>query len=206
MKGPVILVTGFGAFPGARQNPTALLMHQLAAVERRLARLGVKLERRVLPVVYDEIGPKLKGLIADVAPDAILHFGLAGRRRAISIETRAVNYMGVLHPDAAGRRVKNRSVLPEEPFARPARIPARQLDAVLRRAGVRSGLSNDAGDYVCNQTFYLSLAMAEGTNRRAGFIHVPKMPPLVLARTATLLIMALLPALRQPLKTSCAGG
>jgi pyroglutamyl-peptidase len=104
----------------------------------------------------------------------------------------------MLHPDAAGRKAKNRGVLAGEPFTRPARVPTRQFDAALRRAGVPCRLSIDAGDYVCNQTFYLSLAMTQGTCRRAGFVHVPKMPPSLLARAAILLIMALLPSLRQP--------
>jgi pyroglutamyl-peptidase len=196
MKPPVILVTGFGAFPGAPYNPSALLMRNLAAHEARLARLGVKLERRVLPVVYDEIAPRLKSLIAETAPDAILHFGLAGQRRAISIETRAANHIGTL-PDAAGKIAKSPCVLRGAACVRRARVPTSALNAALRRAWIASKPSNDAGDYVCNQTFYLSLAMATGTNRAVGFIHVPHMRASTLTRAAVILIMALLPALRQ---------
>jgi len=197
MKPLVILVTGFGAFPGAPENPTQLLMRTLAAQERRLACYGVKLERRVLPVVFDEIESQLQSQIAETAPDAILHFGLAARRRTISIETRAVNCLGFMHPDAAGRFAKTRSVVPNGTFTSKARVPAGRLDAALRRAGMASTLSIDAGDYVCNQTFYLSLAMAAKTQRSVGFIHVPKMAPSVLAKAAAILIMALVPHLRQ---------
>jgi pyroglutamyl-peptidase len=198
MTARVILVTGFGAFPGAPHNPTADLMRNLRPLEGRLARLGIKLERRVLPVVYDEIAPRLKALIAETAPDAILHFGLAKRRRAISVETRAVNRLGVRHADAAGRLAQNRNVLPGGAFVRPALAPTNRLNAALRDAGISSKLSHDAGDYVCNQTFYLSLAMAAGTGRAVGFIHVPHMHAAILTRAATILIMALLRGVRRP--------
>lgn len=158
MKGSVILVTGFGAFPGAPHNPTAVLMRNLAAHERRLARMGIKLERRVLPVVYSEIAPRLTALIAETAPDAILHFGLARGRRAISIETRAVNHFGT-SPDAAGKCAPGSSILRGTAAVKRAGVPVPALNAALRRAWIASRPSNDAGNYVCNQTFYLSLAM-----------------------------------------------
>jgi pyroglutamyl-peptidase len=200
MKPPIILVTGFGAFPGAPENPTQLLMRTLAVLERRLARRGVKLERRVLPVIYDEIGSTLERLIAEIAPDAMLHFGLAARRSAISVETRAVNRLGLMHPDAVGHLPKTRSVLSNgEAFSLKARVPTSRLHAALRQAGIASALSIDAGDYVCNQTFYLSLAMAEGTQRRVGFIHVPKMGAPALTKAVSVLIMALVPDLRRPI-------
>jgi pyroglutamyl-peptidase len=197
----VVLVTGFGAFPGAPKNPTQSLMKALAPHEGRLARLGIRLERRVLPVVYGEIGPKLKALMAELAPDAVLHFGLASRRKAINIETRAVNRLTMLHPDATGRRSDQRQVLPGSSYVRSSKLPTRGWDSSLRRAGFTSVVSIDAGDYVCNQTFYLSLAMAEGTHRQVGFIHVPKCPVSTLTPIALHLILALIPRLRRKVST-----
>ncbi|NDA48685.1 MAG: hypothetical protein EBY21_15705 [Alphaproteobacteria bacterium] len=37
--------------------------------------------------------------------------------------------------------------------------------------GVRIALSQDAGDYICNQTLFLSLSLFA----QAGFIHVPRL-------------------------------
>jgi len=39
---------------------------------------------------------------------------------------------------------------------------------LARRAGVPAEISRDAGDYLCNESFYLSLLM----DRRAAFIHL----------------------------------
>jgi pyroglutamyl-peptidase len=166
-----ILATGFGAFPGARHNPSADLM---AALERRTARFaafGIKLETRVLPVLYAEIAPRLAKLAAEVKPDAILHFGLAGRRKTISIETRASNRVSLLVSDAGGARAPGFCLLPNRAAIVHARIPAAQILAALRRAGIASHFSRDAGTYLCNAALYHSLAAREPPH--VGFIHIP---------------------------------
>jgi pyroglutamyl-peptidase len=66
-----ILVTGFGKFPGARDNPTALLVHALGGRRGRLARLGVELETDVLPVNYAGVASTLKQLNETLQSNAI---------------------------------------------------------------------------------------------------------------------------------------
>ena len=168
----VVLVTGFGAFPNAPRNPTTALVDGLAAHAGRLHRLGIRLELAILPVVYGEVGGKLAALLATTRPDAILHLGLAARRKAVSVETRAVNRLGMLHPDARGRCAPAAAIIPEGAPIWRARAPAGRLVVALAAAGVPTRLSIDAGDYVCNQTLYLSLAT---TAAGVGFIHVPRL-------------------------------
>jgi pyroglutamyl-peptidase len=90
----------------------------------------------------------------------------------VSVETRAVNRITTLHPDAAKRRAAARAVraggLPGlcSPLATPS------LVTLMRRTGVPTQLSIDAGDYVCNQTLYTSLASGGAP---AVFIHVPRL-------------------------------
>jgi len=107
-----ILVTGFGSFPGVHDNPTALLIHALGNHRTRLARLGIALEGAVLPVEYAGVEQELETLNETFKPDAILHFGLAARRKFISIETRALNRLSLLHCDAAGVRAPRRAIVP----------------------------------------------------------------------------------------------
>ena len=152
-----ILVTGFGSFPGVHDNPTALLLPALSKHRARLARLGIALERAVLPVDYAEVVRSLDELNETLKPDAILHFGLASRRKAFSIETRALNRLSLLRCDASGARAAQRAILPAAPHAVRSTFPARQIEAELRRAGLRTRLSVNAGSYVCNETLYLSL-------------------------------------------------
>jgi pyroglutamyl-peptidase len=168
-----VLVTGFGSFPGSRKNPTALLVHALGRHRARLARLGVELETAVLPVNYAEVARKLEELDETLKPDAILHFGLAARRKFFSIESRALNRLSLLHCDASGARASRRAIISGAPHAAKSTFPYRHIEAAFRREGLRGRLSIEAGDYVCNETLYLSLARSRA--RAIGFIHVPRL-------------------------------
>jgi pyroglutamyl-peptidase len=167
-----VLVTGFGSFLGGRKNPTASLVHALGGHRARLARLGIELETAVLPVNYATVARKLEELDDTLKPDAILHFGLAARRKFFSIETRALNRLSLLHCDASGARAGRRAIITFAPHAAKSSFPYRQIEAAFRREGLRGRLSIDAGDYVCNETLYLSLARSHA--RTIGFIHVPR--------------------------------
>jgi pyroglutamyl-peptidase len=169
----ILLVTGFSAFPGAPVNPSAaIVMRLLRRHARRLRLHGIRLQTAVLPVVYDQVARELEELVARTHPDAIVHLGLASRRKQVSVETRAVNRITTLHPDAAKRRAAARAVraggLPA--LRSPLAIPS--LVTLMRRTGVPTQLSIDAGDYVCNQTLYTSLASGGAP---ALFIHVPRL-------------------------------
>jgi pyroglutamyl-peptidase len=172
MPMPVVLLTGFGAFPGAPSNPSAGIIRLLAgAPTARLARLGIRLERHVLPVVFAAAPQRLAILIESLRPSAVLHIGLAGRRRSLCVETRACNFVSQLHPDARRQTPVSRSITPGGVPARAARVPSQRLVHALRAAGARSQISIDAGSYVCNQTLYLTLGTETAL---AGFIHVPR--------------------------------
>lgn len=168
---PRLLVTGFGSFPGARFNPTVGLMAALKRQTALFARLGVRLETHVLPVLHGEIGPRLARLIAEIRPAAILHFGFAGRRRCLSIETRACNRISLLHPDARGAFAEDFVLVRGGPMIATSPLPAARIAATLRRAGMACRISRDAGTYLCNAALYHSLI---GYQAPAGFIHVPR--------------------------------
>jgi pyroglutamyl-peptidase len=167
-----LLITAFGAFPGMPSNPSARLVAQFGHLQRaRFARLGIELVTAELPVVFAEVAQVLTALVEDVKPDAIIHTGVAGRRAVLSIETRAINRIGTLRTDAA-RQVSLCSVVDPTGAARlQARWPAARLVAAMRKAGARTAISMDAGDYVCNQTLYLSLLR---TRVPVGFLHIPR--------------------------------
>jgi pyroglutamyl-peptidase len=168
-----ILVTGFGKFPGARYNPTELLVHALGGHRTRLGRLGIDLELATLPVRYAGVARKLEELDETLKPDAILHFGLAARRKFFSIETRALNRLSLVHCDASGALAGRLTIIPGAPHAARSTFPYRQIEAALLREGLRGHLSIEAGDYVCNETLYLSLA--HSLARVIGFVHVPQL-------------------------------
>ena len=161
-----ILLTGFGPFPGAPENPTAQIVQNLAA--HPLA--GAELVTRILPVIWQAAEVRMAALIHETKPDAILHLGLATKRKRIGVETRARNECTKLVPDAENICRTSGTIDPQGPGLRHARMDAMRLVDILREAGLDAEISDDAGDYICNHTFYLSLG---STVPSVGFIHLP---------------------------------
>ncbi|MEJ0093118.1 MAG: hypothetical protein WDN46_06725 [Methylocella sp.] len=168
-----ILVTGFSGFPGAAKNPTAQMIAALAKHRSRLFRAGISIDLVTLPVVYAQIAPRLSRLAQEIKPDAILHFGLAARRKTLCVETRALNRVSQLHYDAAGAQAERRTIALGAPPVARSTLPCALVATALRRAGLGADLSIDAGDYVCNQTLFLSLSQNHAP--LVGFIHVPRL-------------------------------
>lgn len=168
---PTLLVTAFGAFPGAPSNPSADIVADLERFWRgRFSRVGVKLVTAVLPVVH-AVAPLIDKLVACGKPDAVVHLGLAARRRGVSVESRARNVVTTLKPDARGAFAGSRAHRAQACAAMRTDWNAPRLVAALREAGVDAAVSNDAGDYVCNAALWRSL---ESGAAPAVFIHVPK--------------------------------
>lgn len=169
-----ILLTGFGPFPGAPFNPTGPLVTELA--RRRV--LGLRLIRRVahvFPTSYEAVDRELPGLLARARPDVLVMFGLAPRRRQISIETRARNALTCVVPDASGHLPAASLIAPGARAALSLRSPAQRLVAAVRAAGMSAALSDDAGSYLCNYLCWRAGEAAErnGVPRLVAFVHVP---------------------------------
>jgi pyroglutamyl-peptidase len=168
-----ILVTGFGPFPGARRNPTARLMRALDRHRDRLSQFGIELHSAVLPVHFTKAASLLSALDEAIKPQAILHFGLAVRRRFFSVETRARNRLSLLRCDRSGVRPASPAIIAGGPSALQTTFPSREIAAALCRAGLPGRLSINAGAYLCNEVLYLSLARSRA--HVTGFIHVPRL-------------------------------
>jgi pyroglutamyl-peptidase len=152
-----ILLTGFGPFPGAPDNPSGQIARKLATT-RRPAFAGTKRIAHVFTTTYAAIDQQLPALILRHRPDAIVMFGLSARTEHVRIELQARNRLLTLFPDAAGFA----------PFAR--------LLAAARSTGMAAALSHNAGSYVCNYCYWRAV---DGTVLRElpkviVFVHVPK--------------------------------
>jgi pyroglutamyl-peptidase len=166
-----VLVTAFGAFPGAPSNPTMALARELERRHaRRFARLSISLQTRILPVQFAQVEGALEAQLDELRPDVVLHLGLAARRSALSVELRAVNRLGTLRPDAAGAFAASGVVRSGDSCQRVVRWPAQRIRVAMDRFAA-TRLSIDAGDYICNQTLFLTLSKTSGP---VGFIHIPR--------------------------------
>src|SRR5438045_2066051 len=82
-------IAAFGPFPGIPFNPSAALVRELAR-RRRPALVDVAYTIHVFATRYAAVDRDLPMLFAQ-KPDVVLIFGVAGRRRHLSVETRARN-------------------------------------------------------------------------------------------------------------------
>lgn len=173
---PRVLLTGFGPFPGVKQNVSGDLARRLAARARaRFPRYCFVVE--VLPVSWER-APAMLGKLTDVhRPLLSLHFGVSERANGLTIETCARNAAGP-HTDC-DNALRVACVLdPEGPAQRHVPIPAFKAARHLARRGIPVSLSDDAGAYLCNAILYRALTPSASPIRRrgppvAGFIHVP---------------------------------
>jgi len=164
-----VLLVGFGPFPGAPFNPSAALVKALAR-RRRPALAGIDLSAHVLATVYAAADRDLPRWLS-AKPDIVLMFGLAGRRRALCIETRARNAVSVLFPDASGHRPQRGVIDPKKPSSRNGRAPFARLLGAVRAGAVPARLSRDAGRYLCNYAYWQALAHSRGA--LVQFVHIP---------------------------------
>ena len=167
-----VLLIGFGPFPGAPLNPSALLVKSLAR-RRRPAFAEIVRTSHVFTTTYAAVDRDLAKL-RDPGADIVVMFGLAGRRRHLCIETRARNAVSLLFPDASGFRPKRGVIAPGEPAALRGAAPFARLLGAVRSSAVPARLSRDAGRYLCNYAYWRALEQARDGRPLVQFIHIPR--------------------------------
>jgi pyroglutamyl-peptidase len=167
-----ILVTGFGRFPGAPDNPTTPLVARLVRAGRRR---GLDCVGHVFATRYAAVDRELPALIAQHRPNVILMFGLAGRRRHVSIETVARNRLSTSFPDAGGMVPARAAIAHGAAVSLRGSAAFMRLLAATRATRVPTLLSRDAGKYLCNYVYWRAIEAAAkpGGPTRVVFIHVP---------------------------------
>jgi pyroglutamyl-peptidase len=170
-----VLIAGFGPFPGAPFNPSALLTAALAR-RRRPALSEIEIESHVFTTAYAAVDRDLPKLLARKL-DAVLIFGLAAGRSHVCIETRARNAIAPLSTDASGRRPQRASAATDAgaPRSRSGNAPSAPLLNALRRSNVPARLSRDAGRYLCNYVYWQALRNVEENRPLVQFVHIPRL-------------------------------
>jgi pyroglutamyl-peptidase len=155
-----VLVTGFGAFPGVDDNPTARLAMQLDGAvlpgERPEQVIG-----RVLPVSYRRGPQEAIRLAREHEVALVLGFGVARGRPQVCIERQGVR-VEQGSPDVDGETVTG--------MDGPEVVPA-TIDTQLLLEALQASPSDDAGRYVCNAWLY---EVSRALTVPVGFVHVPE--------------------------------
>lgn len=186
-----ILVQGFGPFGRFRENPSEILVRALAEE----VPAGYDLHAEVLQTNATRVSEAVPELMARHRPDVWIGVGLAAGRPALSVEAVAVNLGRWETADVTSADTAVSPAGPADPGAEQAgsmpwpvstdgedayltTLPAEGILAAWREAGIPGYLSQTAGTYYCNLSFYLAAQAAQrlGTECMTGFVHVPLLP------------------------------
>lgn len=169
-----VLITGFEPFGQSPINPSQILVDD--APDQFPG--DIELVKTILPVEKITGIETLLDALLRHQPDAVICFGLAVGRSAISLERVAVNLMDYRIPDNAGQTVQDQPVILDGPAAYFSSLPLRAILTNLQSNNIPAELSLTAGAYLCNQVFYTLMhhLATHGQSIPAGFIHLPACP------------------------------
>ncbi len=167
-----VLLTGFGAYADQANNPSgAIATHLNQQLISDALVVGC-----VLPVRTELVRDALRDAMERAQPDVIIITGVTAGRTAPALERVAINVRDFPMPDADGRAPIDEPIDPQGPCGYFSTLPIKAIAEQWRQAGIPGYISNTAGTYVCNQTFYLARHLTEGTTTRTGLLHLPSQP------------------------------
>eukprot|EP00808_Paulinella_micropora_P013545 g73463.t1 len=155
------ILTGFGEFNGVKHNPTEQLMKTLPEY--------LKTTKNVIRA------PKFKKMTAIGTRRTVwVHFGVDSGATGYKLECRAFNEADFRVPDQRGWQPKKEKIDELAPKVYYTTLPLPEICAQLRDEGFPVDISYDAGRFVCNWIYFLSLEYTKiGQNGVALFVHVP---------------------------------
>jgi pyroglutamyl-peptidase len=167
-----VLLTGFGPFPGAPDNPSAWLAETLASQASLASDCAI--EERVLPTEWAAVAALAPRLYEALQPDVMIHFGLSQRAKGFRIERSAHN-RSLPRADAISALPPTGAIDAEGPDRLDTALSAAKIAAHLRGKGLKANASRSCGRYLCNFLYYRSLAWAarQQSSRLVVFVHIP---------------------------------
>lgn len=168
-----LLVTGFGAFPGVPVNASERLVGAWRHDRPDWPFDDMRFE--VLPTCYEIAGARISQLLREFQPDLALLLGVATTSGTIRLERFALNIDDSPAPDEAGALRRGLVIAPDGPQALKTPIDLDGLRAALIQEGIDAEISNHAGSYVCNHTYYSALLAASRLDWHCEvmFVHTP---------------------------------
>jgi pyroglutamyl-peptidase len=172
----LLLATGFEPFGGQEINESWLVAQSLQGKYSN----NTELVAEQLPVAWRKATVKLHELIRKYKPAAVISFGQSSTA-AVRLETTARNQRAKL-PDNEGVTPELLKIYTPAPFTLTTGLPLREIEKRLTAAGIPVVVSQDAGAYLCNETFYTLMfdpGLDETMHVPRGFIHVPPLNTVV---------------------------
>ena len=148
-----LLLTGFETFGGDVINSSEETVKAVACGEFD----GIEVVTGTLPVSFKRAGTEICRLIDETEPDVVIMLGQSGKSDCIKIERVALNLMDSSKGDNDGYISDEETICPGAPVAYFTKMPVKALRDCLIQSGIPAKVSNSAGLYVCNRTYFAAL-------------------------------------------------
>eukprot|EP01026_Neomeris_dumetosa_P077756 TRINITY_DN8398_c0_g1_i5.p1 TRINITY_DN8398_c0_g1~~TRINITY_DN8398_c0_g1_i5.p1 ORF type:complete len:236 (-),score=34.66 TRINITY_DN8398_c0_g1_i5:170-877(-) len=178
------IITGFSSFYGVDDNPSALLSQEIASDFKKICNQELEVAT-ILNVAGDDVRKWIVGQQHQIAnrgnQEEIvwLHLGVDTVRNCYFLENRAINNATFRCPDNKNWCPTEEKINQEHPFNSHlyTDLDTEQIAARMRLKGFDINLSDDAGKFVCNWTYYLSLtdSLQFPGKWHSLFVHVPSL-------------------------------
>lgn len=166
-----VLLTGFEPFGGSDINSS---WETAVRVGQRPPK-GVVVETVQLPVSFKCAGEAIRMTLREKQPNVLVMLGQRGNGTSIDIERIAINLMDSVNPDNDGCQPQEQAITADGEAAYFSNLPVKVLRDALLQKSIPARVSNSAGLYVCNSTYYNALneIYDQGLSTKALFIHLP---------------------------------
>ncbi len=167
-----VLITGFEPFGGDDINSSWETASRIGMQSFE----GVEVVARQLPVSFRRVGKAVEALLDKFAPDVLIMLGQAGSSNSVRVERVAINMMD-------SKKGDNDGYAPDEEMIEVAAMPAyfsnlsvKRLRDILLENRIPATVSNSAGLYVCNRTYYAALHRISESKMetKVVFVHLPR--------------------------------
>lgn len=165
-----VLLTGFEPFGIYKENSSWAVAEKVAACGVN----GTEIIAQRLPVSFARVGAALRRAVEEYHPDVIIILGQSANINYVKLERIAINMMDATIADNDGYVPDEEPITPGEEAALFTNVYIKQLCKAVETVGVAAKVSNSAGLYVCNRTYYEALQLCkECPETKALFVHLP---------------------------------
>ena len=167
-----VLITGFEPFGGDNINSSWETASRIGMQSFE----GVEVIVKQLPVSFRRVGEAVGALLDEFVPDVLIMLGQSGSSNSIKIERVAINMMDSKKGDNDGFVPDEESIEEGGALAYFSNLSVKRLRDILLENGVLATVSNSAGLYVCNRTYYAALhrISVSKIETKAVFVHLPR--------------------------------
>jgi pyroglutamyl-peptidase len=175
------LVIGFDAFGSDAFNPSQYIVETLVDnIKEEGSLKEVSVNTIILPVTgelaWQILQDALKNIPSSSRKSSVLILtGLFDQRSVISIERFALNILDYRIKDNLGRMIRDEPIDETGPAALTTDVRVRDIANHLLKKGFPAEVSNHAGTFICNETYYRALRFQQTFQypQTVLFVHVP---------------------------------